>query len=260
MKETWIRRLTASVTTRMTTRVTVACALCVLASLPSPPRAQQIVDLELVLAVDGSGSMDEFEIMLQRRGYAEALVNPNVQDAIQSGPNGSIAIIFMEWGGPDSHEIVVDWTIISDLKSAKDFNAELLTTPRKAYGYNDIAGAIDTGVAQIQNNDIESLRAVIDVSGDGPNINGRPVTDARDDAEIAGVTGNALAMRTSGHYRGPGGMPLDDYYRRDVIGGFGAFVLPVKTRAEFQNAVLAKLVREIAFDPNAPTPKQVAVR
>lgn len=252
MKETWIRRLTA--------RLSIACAFCVLGFQPTVSQAQQAVDLELVLAVDGSGSMDEFEIMLQRRGYAEALVSPNVQDAIQSGPNGAIAIIFMEWGGPDSHEIVVDWTIISDLNSAKDFNAELLTTPRKAYGYNDIAGAIDTGVAQIQNNDIQGLRAVIDVSGDGPNINGRPVTDARDDAEIVGVTVNALAMLTSGHYRGPGGMPLDDYYRRDVIGGFGAFVLPVKTRAEFKNAVLAKLVREIAYDPNAPKPRQVAKR
>ena len=242
-----------------------AIALLVIGAITTGGRApasepRQIVDLELVFAVDGSGSMDPAEIRLQREGYAEALISDAVQDAIRSGPHGRIAVLFMEWGGPGIHETVVDWHVIEDLATAEAFNAKLFATPRKAFGYNDIAGAIDTGVREIQTNAFDGLRAVIDVSGDGPNINGRPVTDARDDAEAAGITVNALALLTSGHFRGPGGMALDAYYQRDVIGGFGAFVLPVLKREEFKNAVLAKLVREIAFDADAPRPRQLARR
>ncbi|MFQ5774613.1 MAG: DUF1194 domain-containing protein [Kiloniellaceae bacterium] len=235
-------------------RRTIA-VLC-LAFLPAwapAARAGEAVDLELVLAADGSGSIDEDELRVQREGYAQAITSATVLNAIRSGPHGAIALAYIEWGAPDSQHTVVDWTVIRDAASAKAFADELLAMPRLARGYNSISGAIDYAAAKIRTNAYEGARKIIDVSGDGPQIGGRPVQAARDEAVIAGITINALVVkRPGGGYPGPGGMPLLEHYERDVIGGFGAFVMTAGDRASFADAIRNKMVEELAGGRVAP--------
>jgi hypothetical protein len=216
-------------------------------SLAAGAAAAESVDLELVLAADGSGSIDEQELALQRQGYAAAITDPRVLDAIRSGYHRAIAVAFTEWGGPASQHLVVDWMVIRDEASARAFAKRLLAAPRQAVGYNSISGAIDFAAALIRGNAFEATRKIIDVSGDGPQIGGRPVEAARDEAVFSGITINALVVESpGGGYPGPGGMPLDRHYRRDVIGGVGAFVMIADREAGFAEAVLSKLIREIA--------------
>jgi hypothetical protein len=208
------------------------------------------VDLELVLAADGSGSIDEQELALQRRGYAAAIVDPRVLAAIRSGFHQAIAVAFTEWGGPSSQHLIVDWTVIRDEASARAFAERLMAAPRRAVGYNSISGAIDFAAALIRGNAYDAPRKIIDVSGDGPQIGGRPVEAARDEAVFAGITINALVVKSpGGGYPGPGGIPLDRHYRRDVIGGVGAFAMVAGEETGFAEAVLDKLIREIAHGP-----------
>lgn len=215
-----------------------------------PAVAQERVDLELVLAADGSGSIDEDELALQRRGYAEALTSPEVLQAIGSGPHGAIAVAYMEWGAPSSQVVIVDWAVIRDEASAADFAQKLVTRPRGAFGYNSISAAIDFSVRMINTSGFEGLRKVIDVSADAPNIGGRPVEAARDDAVADGITINALAIkRPGGGYRGPAGMSLESYMAASVIGGPGAFVEIADETRSFRDAVRSKLVLEIAGLP-----------
>lgn len=217
-----------------------------------PARAQEAVDLLLVLAADGSGSIDEAEFKLQRQGYADALTDQRVLDAITSGYRRAIAVSLLEWGAPDSQPVIVDWRVIRDRASAEAFAAELLAAPRQAYGYNSISGAIDKARALIRSSPYRAEQKVIDVSGDGPNIGGRPVQDARDEAVLAGITINALVVVSpGGGVRGPFGMPLAEHYERDVIGGAGAFVMSADKGPRFKDALLQKLVREIAGTASA---------
>lgn len=155
------------------------------------PAAAEEVDVELVLAADGSGSIDDDELALQRRGYADAIRSPEVLDAIRSGLTGRIAIAYIEWGGPFSQHVIVDWTVVSDEASAAAFAEALVTRPRAASGYNSISAAIDFSVNLIETNAHDGMRKVIDVSGDGPNIGGRPVQAARDDAVAKGWSSTA---------------------------------------------------------------------
>jgi hypothetical protein len=195
--------------------------------LPSRLSAQTRtrVDVELVLAADGSGSIDDDELAFQRQGYAKAITSNDVISVIQRGLRGTIAIAYVEWGGPDSQHLIVDWNLIGDLESAAGFANALVSAPRAARGYNSISGAIDFSVGLIERNIFNGERLVIDVSGDGPNIGGRPVQLARDDAVAKGITINGLVIkRPGGGYRGPGGIPLEEHYKRDVVGGPGAFV------------------------------------
>jgi hypothetical protein len=230
-----------------------AAALLVIALLAGGARAEP-VDLELVLAADGSGSIDDEELKLQREGYAVAITDPRVLSAIASGPLQRIALAYIEWGGPRSQHTIVDWAVIGDPASATAFAQELRTRPRQAQGYNSISGAIDYARGLLATNAHVGARQVIDVSGDGPQIGGRPVEMARDEAVQAGITINALVIASpGGGYRGPGGIPLDEHYRRDVIGGFGAFVMTVEDRAEFAAAILNKLIEEIADRRRPPT-------
>ena len=205
------------------------------------------VDLELVLAADGSGSIDAGEFALQRAGYASAITDPDVLSAIQSGHFGRIALAYMEWGAPESQETIVDWMVISDLASAQVFADKLLAAPRVVYGYNSISNAIIHANAMIVANQWDAPRKIIDISGDGPQINGEPLGPVRDEAMNQGITINALVIKTAGGgFRGPGGLALIEHYRRDVIGGFGAFAMVAESREEFALAIRNKMIQEIA--------------
>ncbi len=220
--------------------------LCLLLA-PLPVAAGEPVDLELVLAADGSGSIDDEEFRLQRAGYAAAISDPRVLGAIRSGPLGAIAVAFVEWGGPGSQHTIVDWMVIRDRASADAFAKELVAAPCEAIGYNSISGAIDYAASLIRNNEFDAPRKIIDVSGDGPQIGGRPLALARAEAVAEGITINGLVVKSAGGgFPGPGGMPLDMHYRLDVIGGPGAFVMTADRRQSFAQAVINKLLVEIA--------------
>ncbi len=227
----------------------VIAAFVVVVSLPRPAWAFEPfnVDVELVLAADGSGSIDNDELAFQRDGYAQAVTSADVLDAIRSGVHGAIALAYVEWGGPASQHTIVDWMIIRDEASAQVFAEALRARPRAAVGYNSISAAIDYSVNLLETNEARGLRRVIDVSGDGPNIGGRSVRAARDDAVALGITINGLVIqRPGGGYRGPSGEPLDIHYRNDVIGGPGAFVIVAGGELDFAQAVRRKMVLEIA--------------
>ena len=223
--------------------------LCFLLALAAPARAEP-VDLELVFAADGSGSIDDDELRLQRQGWADALRSRDVLDGIRDGALGAIAVAYMEWGGPSSQVLIVDWHVIRDEASAKVFADKLVAAPRGATGYNSISNAIDFSVRLVERNAHEGSRKVIDVSGDGPNMGGRPLSAARDEAIGKGFTINALAIRRpGGRPGGPGGMALEDYYGREVIGGPGAFVEIADETRPFAVAARRKLLTEIAGGP-----------
>ncbi|WP_245898215.1 DUF1194 domain-containing protein [Phreatobacter cathodiphilus] len=227
----------------------MALGLAAAAAAPRLGSAQRPVpvDVVLALAADGSGSIDDDELRLQRDGYGQALSSPEVLSVVTKGMHGAIAVIYTEWGGPTSQHVIVDWTLIRDEPSARGFAAELLARPRAARGYNSISAAIDFCVRHIETGPYRGLRRVIDVSGDGPNIGGRAVEAARDDAVAKGITVNALAiLRPGGQVPARLGQPLPDYYREAVIGGPGAFVEVADADRSFADAVRRKIVTEIA--------------
>ena len=239
-------------------RIAAMTALLVILAMVPRPAAAKSVDLELVFAADGSGSIDDDELRLQRRGWADALASREVLDAIRAGPLGSIAVAYMEWGGPQSQVLIVDWHVIRDEPSARVFGEKLVSAPRGAVGWNSISNAIDFSVRLVEGNAIEGTRKVIDVSGDGPNIGGRPIEAAREEAVGKGFTINALAIRRpGGRPGGPGGQSLEDYYREQVIGGLGAFVEIADEEKPFALAARRKLLSEVA---GMPRPLSVAER
>ena len=214
---------------------------------PPAADAQETVDVELVLAADGSGSIDDDELRLQRDGYADAVTSVEVLDVIRSGIHGAIAVAYVEWGGAYSQHTIVDWHRISDRASAQEFADRVRAAPRQAVGYNSISGAIDYSVRLIAENDFMGLRRVIDVSGDGPQIGGRPLSTARQEALDQGIVINGLVIkRPGGGYPGPSGEPLEEHYANDVIGGPGAFIMIADETRSFADAVRAKMVLEIA--------------
>jgi hypothetical protein len=208
--------------------------------------AQQ-VDLELVLAADGSGSIDDDELRLQRDGWADAITSPEVIKAIADGLIGKIAVQYMEWGSASSQVVIVDWAEISDAASATAFADALRSRPRGANGYNSISTAIDFSVVQIETNRWQGLRKVIDISADAGNFGGRDVKMARDDAVAKGFTINALTIDRG---KRPGlratYASLEDYFRAEVIGGPGAFLEVASETRPFMIAAKRKLVQEIA--------------
>jgi len=214
-------------------------------------RAAEEVDLLLVLSSDVSRSVDAPKFKLQRDGYASAIINPRVIQAIRSGAVGKIGISFVEWSGVGAQKIVIDWTIISDEASAKDFSAQVIEAPRAFADRTSISGGIDFAMAQLARAPFQSNRRTIDVSGDGTNNSGRDVVDARDEALAKGVTINGLVILSerpmswnADHTNPPGG--LDNYYRNNVIGGPGAFVMVAENFSSFGQAILNKLIAEIA--------------
>jgi len=218
----------------------------------SPATAQGLkVDVELVLAADGSGSIDDEELRLQRLGYAKAIAHPLVLNAIRGGEYQKIAVLFIEWGAPESVEKIVDWTVISDKASAEAFGKALLAAPRKVYGYNSISAAILKATAEIEGNRFDGARKIIDVSGDGPQMNGPPLAIVRQAALDKGITINGLVIKARGRsgFSGPVGNNLDEHYRDRVIGGPGAFVMVADEKTPFEEVVLRKLIREVATFP-----------
>jgi hypothetical protein len=220
------------------------------------------VDVELILAVDVSWSMDRGEQEIQRNGYVAAFRSPEVQQAITRGNYGKVAVTFVEWAGSFTQNVVVPWTLIDSKESADAFAYRLSVEEPDRERRTSISGALDFAAPMFAGNGYVGQRRVIDVSGDGPNNQGRPVTEARAEAVAKGITINGLPLMTSnvsdGGYSNWGSIPnLDKYYADCVIGGPGAFMIPVNDWPQFPEAIRRKLVLELAggrFVPKSGTP------
>jgi hypothetical protein len=220
---------------------------------PSTSWAESEVDLALVLAVDVSRSMDGDEQELQRQGFVEAFRSPLVHQAIRSGTLGRISVSYMEWSGDNQQIVVVPWTIVDGPDSAVALANRLAGAPINRIFQTSISGAIEAGARLLESTGSEPLRRVIDISGDGPNSSGRAPTLARDEAVAKGITINGLPIMLK-RPTGYGDMEnLDLYYRDCVIGGPGAFIVPVRERQQFAEAIKTKIIREIAG--TAPEPR-----
>jgi hypothetical protein len=209
------------------------------------------VDLLLVLAADVSRSVDADKFKLQREGYAAAIANQRVLDVIRSGRNSRIAVLFLEWSGFGNQKVVIDWMMIDGPKTAHDFGDRLLESQRSFADRTSISGGIDFAVEQFAHAPYSSERRTIDVSGDGTNNAGGDITKARDAALAQGYTINGLVILSATplpwnpeHTNPPGG--LANYYRDNVTGGPGAFVLEAKDFNSFGQAIIKKLIAEIA--------------
>lgn len=228
--------------------------------LPAASAQERAVDLELVLAVDVSGSVDEVEARLQREGYIAALRHPDVIQAITSGMLGRIALTYVEWAGDFYQRTMLDWTLIAGPADAQGFADALLETPLATAHWTSLSGAIDYAVPLFERNGYEGFRRVIDISGDGYNNRGRPVERARDAAVAAGITINGLPIMND-RPNPWGGMPprdLDRYFEEQVIGGPGAFIVVAEDYSAFASAILSKLLLEIAGDQPPPRPLAAA--
>jgi hypothetical protein len=228
--------------------------LAVLMLAPPPAKANEQVDLLLVLAADVSRSVDHAKFQLQREGYAAAISDKRVLDAIVSGRHRRIAICFVEWSGASAQQLVIDWTIISDEASARKFGDQLLELRRSFAERTSISGGIDFSMLQFARAPFQSARRTIDISGDGTNNSGRDVVQARDEALTKGVTINGLVILSERpmawnpeHTNPPGG--LVNYFRDNVIGGPGAFVIAAENFESFGQAIIKKLIAEIAEAP-----------
>ena len=224
-------------------------------------RAQTPVDVELVLAVDMSQSMDPGEHELQRSGYLAALLHPDVLDAVRDGIHGKVAITYVEWGGPAAQAVTVPWTLIKDEASAKGFVGALAAGPVRTISGTSISGALAFAASLFEGNGYDGFRRVIDVSGDGPNSSGEPVAPTRDAVLEQGliVNGLPIMLREPGYT--PWSIPdLDIYYADCVIGGPGSFVLPVDDPAQLADAIRQKLVLEIAGAPPGLMPAAATAR
>lgn len=205
------------------------------------------VDVELLLAVDISQSMDTDEQEVQRAGYVAALTSREVLDAIKYGPIGRIAVAYMEWGGMGEQYMVANWAIIEDESSAQAFAAQIAEAPLRQVQRTSIAAALQKAVQLMQDNEYEGLRQVIDISGDGPNNQGGSVTKARDELLASGLTINGLPlMMKSTESAWQAMLHLDHYYEDCVIGGPGSFAIPVRSKEGFESAIRMKLIMEIA--------------
>lgn len=227
------------------------------AVLLAPPAAAQEtpVDVELVLAVDMSGSMDAEEKLLQRDGYVAALRSPEFAAALADA--GSVALAYLEWAGPSSQVVVVDWRLLADGADAAAFADALAGAPLSWIRGTSISGALDHAAEMIAANGYAGFRRVIDVSGDGANSRGRPVTAARDAALARGIVINGLPLTLRPSWIGD---RLAGYYRDCVVGGPGHFTLPVRGAAQLADAIRRKLVLEVAGGPPPAAPTQTAAQ
>jgi hypothetical protein len=231
-------------------------------AVPAVAPAAEQVDLLLVLAADVSRSVDSGKFQLQREGYAAAVSDPHVLDAIRSGRVGRIGLTYIEWSGVGSQRVVIDWTTVSDAESAKGFGDRLLEAPRSFADRTSISGAIEFAMSHLARAPYESERRTIDISGDGTNNSGRDVTVVRDEALAQGVTINGLVILSEtplawnpDHTNPPGG--LDNYYRNNVVGGPGAFVLAAQNFSSFGEAIVKKMIAEVA---QAEPPRRTLAR
>jgi hypothetical protein len=217
-----------------------ATALLLVCSVWTLAFAQTAIDLQLVLAVDASGSVDQRRFELQQQGYVAAFRDPRVLRAIQSGAAQAIAVTMVQWTGPELQMQVLPWTVINDATTAHAFADAIAATPRRLFsGGTSISGAIDYAVPLLLESPFKGARRVIDISGDGSNNRGRPATSARDDATRAGIIINGLPILALEP-------DLKRYYSDHVIGGPGAFVIAAESYETFAEAILKKLIREMA--------------
>ena len=229
------------------------CAVFVIAAgfQPGPALAQTVVDLELVIAVDVSLSMDLDEQRLQRDGYIMAFRDPEVHKAITSGPNGRIVVTYMEWAGPPTQQVVMPWTVIDSAQAARAFADRLEAAPISRARMTSISAALQYSGRLFDSSGAKGIRRVIDVSGDGPNNAGVPVVPVRDELVAKGIVINGLPIMLKLAQGFFDLAELDLYYTDCVIGGTGSFMIPIKERGEFQTATRRKLLLEIA-DYKAP--------
>jgi hypothetical protein len=216
----------------------------------SAASAQELieVDLELVLAVDISYSVDEDEARRQREGYVAALAHPDVISAIEGGPLGRIAVTYVEWADARFQRAAADWTVIASEADALDFAATVAAAPLERGHYTAIGAAIADSVRRIETNDYQGYRRLIDISGDGPQNQGMDLAEARAMADEARIIINGLPVITDrpGRWVRPVEVNLDAYFSENVVTGPGAFVLPARTEDEFRTAILRKMTLEIA--------------
>jgi hypothetical protein len=218
----------------------VVATIALMLGMAPAARAQTAVDLQLVLAVDASGSVNHTRFELQKLGYAAAFRHPRVLGAIRSGAAQAIAVTMTQWTGPAQQVQVLPWTLIKDQTSANAFADAIEKMPRQLFsGGTSISGAIDHALTLLPDSAYRGTKRVIDVSGDGSNNRGRDVTAARDEAVRQGVVINGLPILALEPY-------LDRYYYEQVIGGPGSFMIPAESYETFADAVLKKLVLEIA--------------
>ncbi|MDU1693602.1 MAG: DUF1194 domain-containing protein [Bradyrhizobium sp.] len=224
------------------------------AAAPGAQAAQQLsdmdasVDVELILAVDVSYSMDLDELAIQREGYAQALSSREFLQALKNGVHGRIAVTYFEWAASSDQKIIIPWRLIDGPESADAVAAEIMKTPIRRASRTSISGAIYFAMPLFDENPYRGLRRVIDISGDGPNNNGpSPVTMARDEAVAKGITINGLPiMVKEPSYSTMDIENLDLYYKDCVTGGRGSFVVTIKSRDEFKEAIRTKLLMEVA--------------
>jgi hypothetical protein len=244
------------------TRIFLALLVAAAASIPTAALAADDVDLLLVLAADVSRSIDAAKFQLQREGYAAAIADPRVLDTIRSGHNGRIGLTFVEWSGVGAQHVVIDWMTVGDAATAKDFGDRLIEAPRSFADRTSISGAIEFAMGQFAHTPFASVRRTIDISGDGTNNAGRDVATVRDEAVAKGVTINGLVILSENpmswnpdHTNPPGG--LDNYYRNNVVGGPGAFVMVAQDFNSYGQAMISKMIAEVA-QARQPLPRQAA--
>jgi len=241
----------------------IGCGILALALVwvTAPRAVAEAVDLELVLAVDVSGSIDEVEAGLQRDGYLKAITSRSVVSAITAGRHRKIAVTYVEWAGGHYQRTVVDWMVIRDLASAQAFGKKLTAEPIVTAAWTSISGAMDFALTRFAKNPHKGTRRVVDISGDGRNNSGGPVAPARAAVLAKGITINGLPIINDrpNPYGRPPDKNLDKYYKTKVIGGKGAFIVVAEGFEAFAEAIRAKLMREIA-GTDGPTIIRVAKR
>ena len=238
----------------MKRRTALMGSLAALAA-PQSARAQTPVDLQLVMAVDVSRSIDEVEAELQRRGYIEALTSPRVIDAILSGEHRRIALCYTEWAGTHYQVVVIDWTAIDSPAAARGFADKLAEAPRTSQSWTAVGAALAHAAHRFDNSGFDSRRRVIDISGDGRTNDGPPAELIRDKLVTQGFVINGLpVMMNRTNFGRPPDTGLDKYYEENVIGGPGSFMIVAANFDDFGRAVRSKLVREISVAPSRATP------
>ncbi|MCA6120937.1 DUF1194 domain-containing protein [Bradyrhizobium sp. WSM 1704] len=209
--------------------------------------ASPSVDVELIIAVDVSYSMDMDELAVQREGYAQAIVSKEFLQALKAGPNGKISITYFEWAASKDQKLIIPWRVIDGPETADAVAAEIMKTPVRRASRTSISGAIYFAMPMFDENPHRGLRRVIDISGDGPNNDGTPIRPARDAALEKGIIINGLPiMVKEPSYSTMDIENLDYYYEDCVIGGPGSFVVSIKDREKFKEAIRTKLLLEVA--------------
>ncbi len=231
---------------RLRSAIGLVAAAFLFVATPLHASADEEVDVALVIAVDISFSMDPEEQALQREGFVEAFRSPIVHDAIRKGTIGKVAVVYAEWAANFEQRVIVPWTVIDNPESAFAFAGRLAAQPTRRGPRTSVSGAIDFGVRLLRESGVEAPRRVIDISGDGANNQGRPVTEARNEAVAQGLTINGLPIMLKRATSYWDVTDLDVYYRDCVIGGPGAFTVPVRDRDQFVNAIKTKILMEIA--------------